>query len=199
MTQLSTSPYDILEDQDRLIAVLERYRTSLPFVDEELTFHQTLRRELEQHQGISEQTLAEWRQALAQRWECEVVGQRFYQRIQRQLRDYFGTDSPHLRLLAPDNNERARTAAELLTDLRRLEASLRLLHPRPPFVALQLAELTQVCADLASALNRTQHCETQRHTAMLEQRLTYNLYQQARKQTRRLLVEHLGEQILPLE
>jgi hypothetical protein len=197
VTQIIASQYDIMEDQDRLIAVLERYRPYLPFVDEELARHQSLRQELEQHQGLSEQTLAEWRQALAQRWECEVVGQRLYQQIQSRLRDYFGSDSPHLRIIAPDNDEKARTAAELLNDLRRLEASLRLMQPRPPFVRLQLTELTQVCTNLEQALTWTQHCERQRHNAMLEQRLAYNLYEQVRKQTQRLLNEHLGEPVEP--
>jgi hypothetical protein len=195
VTLIIASQNDIMNEQDRLIEVLERYRTHLPFVDQELARHQSLRQELELHQGISEQTLAAWRQALAQRWECEVVGQRLYQQIQNQLHDYFGTDSPHLRIALLNSDKKARTAAELLTDLRRLEASLRLMQPRPPFVRLQLADLTEVCTNLEQALTWTQHCERQRHSAMLEQRLAHNLYEQVRKQTQRLLTEHLGEPV----
>lgn len=192
VTQISTSSYDILADSNRMVALLERYRTDLPFVDKELALHQSLRHELETHQRAGEHSLAEWRQALARRWECEIAGQRFYMHMHRQLCDYFGADSPHLKIMLPDNTRSARTAVELLNDLRRLQASLEILQPQPSFVCLQLPALTQACTDLEEALNWTQRCETQRRTAMLEQRLTQTVYYHARAQTQRLLDEYVG-------
>ncbi len=192
VTQISTSSYDILADSNRMVALLERYRTDLPFVDKELTLHQSLRHELETHQRAGERSLAEWRQALARRWECEIAGQRFYMHMHRQLCDYFGADSPYLKIMLPDNTRSARTAVELLNDLRRLQASLEILQPQPPFVCLELPALTQVCTDLEEALNWTQRCEAQRRTAMLEQRLAHNVYYHARAQTQRLLNEYIG-------
>ncbi len=192
VTQISTSSYDVLADSNRMVALLERYRTDLPCVDKELALHQSLRHELETHQRDGEHALAEWRQALARRWECEIAGQRFYMHMQRQLCDYFGADSPHLKIMLPDNSQSARTATELLSDLRRLQASLEILQPQPPFVCLQLPALTQTCTDLEEALNWTQRCEARRRTAMLEQRLALNVYYHARAQTQRLLDEHIG-------
>lgn len=192
MTQISTSSYDILADSNRMVALLERYRTDLPFVDKELALHQSLRHELETHQRAGEHSLAEWRQALARRWECEIAGQRFYMQMHRQLCDYFGADSPYLKIMLPDDTRSARTAVDLLNDLRRLQASLEIIQPQPPFVCWQLPTLAHICNDLEEALKWTQHCEARRRTAMLEQRLAYNAYYHARTHTQRLLDEYIG-------
>lgn len=195
MTHLSSSSHNILLDSSRLINVLERYHPKLPFIDEELACHQALRRELEIYLQAGEDTLAEWRQALAQRWECEVAGQRCYLKIQRQLRDYFGADSPQFQVIAPLHDTTPRSAADLLADLQRVEAALNLLHDWP-LVTDTLAHLNRVCVRLEYALTQTSMCEKQRQNALLEQRLAYQAYQRARSQTQRLLAEYFGEQTL---
>lgn len=192
---LSSSSYNILQDSSRLINVLEQYHTKLPFIDEQLACHHALRRDLEIYLQAGEDTLSEWRQALAQRWKYEIAGQRCYLDIQRKLCDYFGADSPQSQVIAPPNDTIARSAADLLADLRRVKASLTLLHDWP-LVTDTLIRLSHVCADLESALHKTSQCEKQRQNTLLEQRLTYQAYQRARSQTHRLLAEYLDEHTL---
>lgn len=189
------SPYDLLNDSKHVLTVLERYRSHLPvWAHEAITHHQTLHRDLKMHLDTSERALNDWREALARRWECEVAGQRFYLELQQQVQDYFGGDSPHVQVfsLSPDTN--ARTASELLADLRRTEAALRLIQPRPSFMEKQLQRLAAICAELHNALEQTYRCEARRRSAMFEQRVALTAYKRARVRTESLFAEYLGEQ-----
>lgn len=195
MMQLGPLFHDIFEDSRRLIALLERHHVCHPSVAVELASHRDLYHQLEEQRRNSEQALAEWRSALARRWECEVAGQRLYLAIQRQLRDFFGPDAPYLQLIIPPQNNGACTATDLLIDLRRIEASLVMLRPQPSFTAEWLEQLAGACADLDAAIAWTARCETQRRNALLSQRLTYNAYHRARARTQRLLTDSLGEDV----
>lgn len=189
------STYDLLCDSNHVLTVLERYRMRLPIQGHEaIVQHQMLHRELELHQDVSERALSQWREALAWRWECEVASQRFYHELRQKTHAYFGTDSPHLHAFMLTPNTNARTAAELLTDLHRVKAALKLIQPIPPFAPPMLERLVAICADLEAAVEQTHHCETQRRSAMLEQRITHTAYKRARVKTESLFAEYLGEQ-----
>lgn len=193
MTQIAPlSISSSLDDPELLIELLEQYATNFAFAEEELARHRLLRAKIEEQQRLSEQTLAQWRAALAKRWEWEVAAQRLYMHIQDQLSAYFGPGTPHLLLVAPSNNGIAITANELLADLRRMEASLALMQPRPPFVAERLSQLAFTCSNLDNAIERTHQCEIERRSAVMSQRLTQNVYQRVCVQSRRLLHEHIG-------
>ncbi len=187
---------NIVEESYRLIALLEHHAHHLPFAEDELARHRALQADLEERQQMSKHALDEWRAALAQRWECEVAGQRLYLHIQRQIRDYFGVETPHLQVIAPLKPDAGRTAADLLADLQHMEASLALLRPQPPFVAERRAQLAVACANLDAALSWTVRSETQRRNALLSQRLAYNVYKRVRARTLQLLATHLSDSIL---
>lgn len=183
--------HTVLDDASHLIATLEQFRTQLPFADEELSYFHALRHKLVEHQSTSEKTLTEWRRALAWRWDCEVAGQRLFLQIRRDLIDCFGANAPQLQLVAPSQTNSARTAAELLDDLRRLYASLTVMQPRPPFAGQRLSELAVACKNLSEALSQTSFWENERRSAILDQRLTFQAYQRAYDQTRQRLDDYL--------
>ncbi|MBX0329866.1 hypothetical protein K2Z83_19565 [Oscillochloris sp. ZM17-4] len=174
----------------QLITMLEMRRSELPFADEELARHRALRSALEEQDALGEQSLAEWRQALSQRWRAEVIGQRAYIAIQQQISSYFGNDALYLQLVAPSQPASALTAGNLLSDMRRLEASLALLRPRPPFAEESLAQLREAGDRLSAAIEWSEHCEAERRRALIEQRLAANLYERVCQKTRRLMAAH---------
>jgi hypothetical protein len=186
---------DILEDSSRLIALLEQHRQELPFVEEALVQHRKLHSDLLHQQHSSQRALDEWRRALARRWQCEVAGRRRYLEIQRQLIAHFGADAPEL-LLFLRGSESNSSAAELLTDLRRLHAALSVTASAPAAAVQELAALTRACADLEDAIARTNRCDEQRHKALLDRNLSQHAYQHLGNQTRRQLSEHLGREAI---
>jgi hypothetical protein len=173
--------------------MLELRRSELPFADEELARHQTLRKALDEQFTRGEQALSSWRAALSQRWEAEVSGQRAYSSIRRQIASYFGSDATYLQLVAPSQPTTALTAGNLLADMRRLEASLALLRPRPPFAEEGLDRMRAAGDRLSAAIEWSEHCESERRRALIEQRMANNLYERVCQKTRRLMASHTGK------
>ncbi len=183
--------HDTVDDSRSLIELLERHRTSLPFADSELVLYQKMRRELETYQSIIDHALVEWRAALTYRWECEIAGQRIYTRICEQLKDHFGVDAPHMQVVAPTYHEGASTAEDLLSDLRRLHATLKLIQT--PLGQEAMNRLSVACDNLNGAITTTRHWEEQRRSAILSQRLVHEAYERASRKTKHLIVQHLGD------
>jgi hypothetical protein len=190
VTQLLTYPPMNPDAATQLLTMLELRRSEFPFADEELTRHRALRNALAEQSVRGEQTLADWRRALSQRWDAEVKGQRTYITVQRQIAAYFGNDSTYLQLVAPSQPAVALTASNLLTDMRRLEASLTLLRPRPSFAEKSLAELHEAGDQLATAITWTDHCEAERRRVLIEQRMATHLYERACQKTRQLVASY---------
>jgi hypothetical protein len=172
--------------------MLELRRGEIPFADEELARHRTLRSALDEQVARSEQALLDWRAALSQRWDAEVNGQRTYSSVQRQMAGYFGSDATYLQLVAPSQPATALTASNLLADMRRLEASLALLRPRPPFVEESLSRMRNAGDRLAAAIAWNDHCEVERRRILIEQRMATHLYERVCQKTRRLMASHVG-------
>jgi hypothetical protein len=175
-----------------LTRMLELRRTEIPFADEELAHHRALRSALDEQIARGEQALADWRAALSQRWEAEVNGQRAYSAVLRQIADYFGNDTIYLQLVAPSYPATALTASNLLADMRRIEASLALLRPRPPFAEESLARMRAAGDSLAAAIAWSERCEEERRRVLIEQRMANNLYERVCQKTRRLLADHIS-------
>jgi hypothetical protein len=187
MTQIlslnTTSP----EAMTELIALLEQRRAELPFADEELARHRALRSALDDQTARGEQTLAAWREALSRRWEAEVNGQRVYTAVQRRLASYFGNDTTYLQLVAPSHPSAALTPSNLLADMRRLEASLSLLRPQPPFAEESLTRMRAAGDALGAAIDWSERCEAERRHVLIEQRMAANLYERVCQKTCRLV------------
>lgn len=187
MTQFLSSPPVSPDTAAQLLSFLELRRTEIPFADEELARHRALRSALDEQIVRGEQALSAWREALSQRWDAEVHGQRVYMAIQRQIADYFGNDATYLQLVASSQPSAALTASNLLTDMRRLEASLALLRPRPPFADESLAEIRTAGDRLDGAIAWSEQCEAERRRVLIEQRMAANLYERVCQKTRRLM------------
>ena len=185
------APSDALAESQRLIATLEQLRGELPFADDILALHRPTHHELETSTTRSEQAVTAWRGALARRWESEVAGRRLYKQIVRQLAEFYGgTEAPEVQVLSRGGAEADSSPAELLADLRRLQAALA--------VGLavgreRLPEVEQACAALESAITEANLSETQRRVAVLDSRMAREAYRRVRGETRRLLIEHYGE------
>ena len=82
--------------------------------------------------------------------------------------------------------------AELLADLRRLQAALSV---GLVFASERLPEVEQAGAALQHAITEANQRETQRRVAVLDNRMAREAYRRVRGETRRLLVEHYGEQM----
>ena len=182
---------DALVESQRLITTIEQLRGELPFADDILALHRPTHHELEISTVKSEQAVAAWREALARRWESEVAGLRLYKRIVRQLAEHYGSeDAPEVQMLSRGGTKADSSPAELLTDLRRLQAALSV---GLGFASERLPEVEQACALLQSAITEANHSETQRRVAVLDNRMAREAYRRVRGETRRLLVEHYGE------
>ncbi|NTV62410.1 MAG: hypothetical protein HGA65_02590 [Oscillochloris sp.] len=174
----------------QLLTMLELRRNEFPFADEELARHHALRNALDEQNERSTQTLAAWRQAISQRWEAEINGQRTYIAIQREIEAYFSDDATYLQLVAPSQPATALTANNLLADMRRLEASLALLRPRPPFAERSLALMREAGDRLSTTISWTDHCEAERRRVLIEQRMAANLYERVCQKTRQLMAAY---------
>jgi hypothetical protein len=190
------APNDALAESQRLIAALEQHRGELPFADDILALHRPTHQELEASYTRSEQAVAAWRRALAQRWECEVAGRRLYKRSVRQLVEYYGgEEAPEVQLLSRGGAEVDSSPAELLVDLRRLQAALAVGAEALAFANERLPELDQACAALEEAIVEANLCETQRRVAVLDSRMAREAYRRVRSETRRVLIEHYGDRM----
>ncbi|WP_129626909.1 hypothetical protein [Candidatus Oscillochloris fontis] len=196
MNQILTITPLTPETTSQLLTLLELRRHELPFADEELARHQTLLNAIEEQNQRGEQTLADWRKALSQRWQAEVAGQRTYIAVQRKLAAYFDNDTTYLQLVAPTSPSAALTATTLLADMRRLEASLTLLRPRPPFAEESLAQMHAAGDQLAAMISLTEHCEAERRRVLIEQRMASHLYERVCQKTRQLVTEYAHEEEL---
>jgi len=185
------APSDALTESHRLITMIEQLRGELPFADDILALHRPTHHELEISTVKSEQAVAAWREALARRWESEVAGLRLYKRIVRQLAEHYGSeDAPEVQMLSRGGTKADSSPAELLTDLRRLQAALSV---GLGFAPERQPEVEQACAALESAITDANQSETQRRVAVLDNRMAREAYRRVRGETRRLLVEHYGE------
>lgn len=124
-----------------------------------------------------------------------MFGQRTYIAIQEQIGGYFGKDATYLQLVAPTQPASGLTASNLLTDMRRLEASLTLLRPRPPFAEESLTLMRGAGDRLAAAIEWSDHCEAERRRVLIEQRLAKNLYDRVCQKTRRLVEAHTADDL----
>jgi len=183
----------LLDPLNQIITLLDQLRNRVPFAEEELAHHLQLRAILVEQQEQSATTLAAWRAALAQRWECEVRAQRLYAAVRRQVLDFAGADAPYLPLFEPDSAAGALTATDLLNSLRRLAAVLSLIQPQPLFVDQAMAELQAVAAELQAAIAHTEQCEEERRRVQAEQRLLLELSHRSYRRTRHRIAEHLGQ------
>ena len=195
MTTLSP-PTDTLAESQRLIAIIEQLRGELPFADDILALHRPTHHELETSHTRSEDAVTAWRAALARRWECEVAGRRLYKQVVRQLAEHYGgEDAPAVQLLSRGGAEADSSPAELLADLRRLQAALAVGSESLVFARTRLPESEQVCAALEGAIAEANFRETQRRVAVLDNRMAREAYRRARTETRRALIEHYGERM----
>jgi hypothetical protein len=185
------APTDALAESQRLIATIERLRSELPFAEDILALHRPTHHELEASATKSELAVDAWRGALARRWEAEVAGLRLYKRIVRQLSEHYGGESaPEVQMLSRAGAKADSSPAELLADLRRLQAALSV---GLEFVHQRLPEVERACAALESAIEDANQSETQRRDAVLDNRMAREAYRRVRGETRRMLVEHYGE------
>lgn len=161
-----------------MIGHSEPYNQHNPILQAELEHNYRLRQELSKQHQFAQSALRNWRNALAQRWESEVAGQRLYLKLHAFVRNHYGADTPFLRLIAPDHNQ-ARTAEELLADLRRIEASFRIVEPQPLWIEEHMSELCLICEQLDRTLAYSRRCESERRSAMLSRRLAEKAYQQS--------------------
>ncbi|MBK9715341.1 MAG: hypothetical protein IPO81_29240 [Kouleothrix sp.] len=189
-------PTDALAESQRLIATLEQLREELPFADDILAVHRPTHQELETSYMKSEQAVSAWRAALARRWDSEIAGRRLYKRILGQLARHYGSASaPEVQALSRGEAEVNSSPAELLTDLRRLQAALSISSATLDFAHERLPELDQTCAALEAAISEANVRETQRRVAVLDSRMASDAYQRARSETRRMLVAHYGDRL----
>lgn len=198
MTQTLTLDPTIPNAASRLITLLEDSRANLPFLDAELTYHKALARSFAEQRLQGERALGAWREALSQRWECEVRAQRAFSTVQRQISAYYGPHDAYLQLIAPSQACAAQTPEGLLQDVRRLEVSLELLSPAPNFAEQSRQSLRTAAEALEVAIERTSRCEVARRSVMIEQRIIASLLQQAYRRTRQLLSRHIADQVADL-
>ena len=181
---------DALAESQRLIVTIERLRGDLPFADDILALHRPAHHELESSASKSMQAVDAWRAALARRWDAEVAGLRLYKRIVRQLTEHYGGENaPEVQMLSRGGAEAENSPAELLADLRRLQAALSV---GLTFARERLPEIERASAALERAITDANQSETQRRVAVLDNRMAREAYRRVRGETRRLLIEHYG-------
>jgi hypothetical protein len=192
MTQICSAQAQTLEESSHLIAILESQTAIPPFARNALARQRALHQHLEEYQHRSEQALAAWRAALTHRWQCEIEGQRHYMLLLKQLRDHYGADSPQLTTVMPTHTTYTGSAEDLLHDMQRLHAALRLL-PGTPITPQRMDELATACAELEHALNETYRCETERRNASLDRRLAQDACAHAIAETTEMLARHFHQ------
>ena len=187
---------DLLIESQRLIALLEQRRTELPFAEDSLALHRPAHESLERSSNHSDAAVEEWRAALARRWECEVAGRRLYKNVLRQLAKHYGGDSaPEVQILSRGGAEINSSPAELLHDLRRLQAALDIGLASFPLASLHSADVDHMCAALEQAIGEAHTSEARRRDAAFDKRLAQEAYRRARATTQRTLLEFYGGSI----
>lgn len=193
MTSL-LAPADALAESQRLVAALEQLRTELPLAESILEIHRPMHCELEASRVRSEQAVEGWRAALAQRWDSEVAGWRLYKAVLREFITYYGSaDAPEVRLLSLGVDGDNCSPADLLADLRRLQAALQMAERKLPFASRRLPEVVAVADGLEWAIEESLLWESRRRKAVLDRRVAQDAYRRMRNETRRTLAEHLGD------
>jgi hypothetical protein len=192
MTQMISPHSAILKESTQLITILETHAAASPHLQQALTRHRTLHRDLVRHQHQSEHSLAAWRAALTQRWQSEVQGQRIFNQILQQLRSHYGTDAIQLQAIAPTSEVCTGTAEDLLNNMRRMYAALLLMQSSLPFGSDALQQLEHACNELDEALSATQRLETERRHHALERRMMQETCQRAIAETTHMLNDYLG-------
>jgi hypothetical protein len=187
------APTDALAESQRLLMELERRLSDLPFAEAILELHRPAHHKLEASHVESQQSVAAWRAALARRWDCEVAGRRLYKRILRQFVEFYGPAAPEVQLLSRGEAEAQSSPAELLTDLRRLQAALAMGAETLPFAVQRAPEVDRACVALEGAISEALLWETRRRDAALDSRMAQEAYRRVRNATRHALREHYGE------
>ena len=191
------APADALQQSERIIHLLEQRRGEFPYAEELLAIHRPAHEELERNKQVTEQAVAAWRQSLAHRWDCEVAGCRLYKHVYQQFVAFYSSAAaPEVQLIARSSVEESSSPAELLADLRRMEAALLVNSKQLPFAAQRLAELSEVCAALDNAISKTNACEAARRASALAQRMAQEAHRRLYGTTRQAFAKHYGEQWL---
>ncbi len=186
----SPNPSDMVT---QMVDLLERHRDRHPFLDEELRRHRAIAQAMAGQQQRTEQALSDWQVALARRWACEVSAQRAYRSVQLQL-DAYQHDTASSALLTSAFTGAIGTPRALLDEVRRLEAAIELLSPRPSFAAEARARLHTVGDELQAAIAQTDRCEAARRSMASEQRVVSHLLERSNERARQLLGSLAGEQ-----
>ncbi|NTU77834.1 MAG: hypothetical protein HGA45_00280 [Chloroflexales bacterium] len=193
MTQTLRFTPTTTDAASQLIDLLERHRDRCPYLEEDLARYRTLSATLADQRCRGEHALGAWRTALARRWDCEVAAQRVYSAVQRQLGACYGDDPAYGQLIAPAQPAAVGTPGALLREVRRLEAALELLAPRPQFADEGRARLRAAANDLAAAIEQTDRYEALRRSALAEQRVVASLLERACARARRALAKHMPD------
>ncbi|HEU4325709.1 MAG TPA: hypothetical protein VFS21_21395 [Roseiflexaceae bacterium] len=195
------APTDAAVETRRLIELLEQRRRELPFADQMLARLRSSLSALEYCSHVTERALNTWREALARRWECEVRGRRIYRQIYEQMvANYGGAEVPEVQVFSRGGEEVNSTPAELLADLRRIEAALGVQRSRLPFAGTRLAELSQICNTLQEAIDAASYGEAERRACVFDRRMAQEACWRACQVARQALTTHYGERaayILP--
>ncbi|MFN8569750.1 MAG: hypothetical protein U0Z44_19980 [Kouleothrix sp.] len=161
--------------------------------------HRPTHSELEAAHTRSQHTIAAWRTALAQRWNAEVAGRRLHKRIVRELIAYYGSESaPEIQLLSRGGAEADKVMPNgfSLADPRRLQAALAINLGRAR--SRRAPGRARPDVALGRAIEAANRCETQRRSAVLDQRMAGEAYRRIRTEARRKLRAHYGDHLLDL-
>ena len=186
MTALTTN--DALAESQHVAAMLRRHAATLPPGATQVNQLLLACQLFERCQQQSDAAVAAWRTALARRWECEIAGRRIYKQVERQYLEWYGPASLELqRIISHDDGNFS--PADLLADLRRIQADLALLAGRN-----DLAQNHDHVAAAAERLEATIHnaavCEAARRGAVLERRIAQDAFRRARTTAQHGLAEH---------
>lgn len=187
------APDDAIAESQRLIELLEHRSGELPFASDHLARHRPAFQALQRCSQHSNAAVANWRAALAQRWDCEVQGRRLFKQIRRQFVEHYGSaERPEVQIITRNGAEADSTPSELLADLRRLQHILTLNTDALPFAAERCAPLDKACADLERAITAASTCEAERRSWVLERRMAQEAYRRARADTAQAIQEFYG-------
>lgn len=187
MTALTTN--DALTESQQVAAMLERHAAVLPPGAPQVKQLLLACQLFERCQQQSDAAVTAWRTALAHRWACEIAGRRIYKHVQRQYLEWYGPESLELqRVTSYDGNF---SPADLLADLRRIQADLALLASCNN-LAHNHGDVTAAAEQLEATIHTAAVCEATRRGAVLERRIAQDAFRRARAAAQRGLAEHAG-------